>query len=179
MSKTRQARRLEALLEQRAAKRLAVTWDQAPHKGHSWQWCVDWCDGPTVEQMQAWAQDVADDVFPLDTGGLYFTRRLSLIAWSVQLVRHIAGGGSLDDRYAVRYLLEELMGATATPDQAADELEARRAKALRRLVVRQESQNGENVVSVGDEMQMLETLRQCGLEVLDLDGALDDLEGAG
>jgi hypothetical protein len=174
VSNAQQARRLENLLEQRAAKRLAVTWDQAPDRG-GWRWCVDWSDGPTVEQMRAWVQEIAADVAPLEIASLDFCRRYSLIAWSVQLVRYVAGGGALQDRYAARYLIEDAMQRTDAPDHPVDELEARRAKALRRLVMHQVAVNGENAVTVGDEVEMVEALSACGLEVLDLDGALDDL----
>lgn len=161
MSNTRKARYLEALLEQRApGSRFAVTWDQAPHRDYPWCWCVDWQDGPTLAQVQAWVHELAAAVAPLNVAALYLSRRLSARAWAVQLVRYVTADGSLSDPLAVRFGIEDRMAAMASPEVATDDREAARADALVRLAGPRE------------ENRMLDLLAAYGLAALDAEGEL-------
>jgi hypothetical protein len=65
------ARDLEALLGRKAGQRIDVQWDT--DSGGSWRlgWGVQWMDGPTVEQVKAWAHELAGDVAALDVDQLH------------------------------------------------------------------------------------------------------------
>jgi hypothetical protein len=119
-------------------------------------------DGPTVEQVKAWAHELAGDVAALDVEQLHYYRGLSDRAWAVQLVRHVAGGGSLEDPLSFRYELEDRMRAVSSPDAPADEQEAQRASALLRLA------------HPHDENRMIDVLAAHGLAALDGEGTLPE-----
>lgn len=53
-ARSRAARYLEAILEHQAGQRMSVRW----------RWCGEWTDGPTVEQVEAWAAGAASEVLP-------------------------------------------------------------------------------------------------------------------
>ena len=85
-ARSRAARYLEALLEHEAhGHRINVRWDNA---GQGWGWHVEWNDGPTVEQVKAWAHDVAGDVAPVDVEALHYFRWcdfFALFSWTTML----------------------------------------------------------------------------------------------
>jgi hypothetical protein len=110
---------------------VSVTWDQpsSTSRGRRWCWCVEWQDGPTIEQVKAWTQDIG----ALDVEALYLTRHLSARAWAVNLVRHVSAGGTFSNRYGARCEVLDRMMAMPFPDVAADDREAARAGALLRL----------------------------------------------
>lgn len=153
MSRTRDARRLENLLTQRAGVPVSVTWDQpsSTSRGRRWCWCVEWMNGPTVDQVREWARDVGT----LDVEALSLYRHLSARAWAVNLVRHVAAGGGLGEPFAFRYELEDRMRAMSAPDAPIDDREAARAEALMRLAY------------PFDENRMVDVLAAHGLAVLD------------
>jgi hypothetical protein len=113
-------------------------------------------NGPTVDQVRQWAQDVGT----LDVEALSLSRHLSARAWAVQLVRHVAAGGRLDNPFAFRYELEDRMRAMTVPDAPLDEQEAARAEALLRLA------------HPYDENRMIDLLTAHGLAALDGAGEL-------
>lgn len=171
MSRTRDARRLADLLTQRAGIAVSVTWDQpaTTARGRRWCWCVAWQDGPTVGEVRAWAQDVGT----LDAEGLYLYRQLSTRAWAIHLVRHVAGGGSLDNPMWLVYELRERMDAMPSPDAPADDREAARAEALLRLAGRRIVVHGRTVLDgPHDEAPMVDALAAHGLAALDGAGEL-------
>jgi hypothetical protein len=171
MSRTRDARRLAELLSQRAGVAVSVTWDQpsSTSRGRRWCWCVEWQDGPTIDQVKAWAQDVG----ALDVEVLSLSRHLSARAWAIYLVRHVAAGGTFENRYGVRYKILEAMEATPSPDAAADDREAARAEALLRLARHVTVAHGRTVLDdPDDEAPMIDVLIAHGLAALDGEGEL-------
>jgi hypothetical protein len=156
VSRSRDARRLAEALSQRAGVPVAVTWDESPGRGRRWCWCTSWQDGPTVDQVRAWARDMAT----LDVEALSLSRHLSARAWAVQLVRHVADGGGLEDPFSFRYELEDRMRAISEPDAPIDGQEAARAEALLRLA------------HPHDENRMIDVLTAHGLAALDGEGTL-------
>jgi len=160
-ARSRAARSLEALLEHEAhGHRINVRWDNV---GRGWGWHVEWTDGPTVEQVKRWAHEVAQNVPALDVEELHPYRHISDRAWAVQLVRHVASGGSLENPAGTLYALNALrdvIDATAWPEAPADEQEAKRAEALLRLA------------QPHSEARMLELLAAHGLAILSEQGDL-------
>ena len=157
-ARSRAAGYLEALLEHEArAHRINVRWDNA---GQGWGWHVEWNDGPTVEQVKAWAHDLAGDVAPVDVEGLHYFRGVSDMAWAVQLIRHVGGGGSLEDLAGTLYAVREVIDVTGWPDAPADEQERQRAEALLRLA------------QPHREVRMAELLATHGLAILSEEGDL-------
>lgn len=134
---------------------MSVAWDQPPGR-RKYTWCLYWQDGPTVEQVKAWAQDLAT----LDVEALYFARSLSTRAWAIHLVRHVVAGGTFENRYGARYDVLDGMMAMPSPDAAADDREAARAEALVRLA------------GPHDEARMIDVLAAHGLAALDGEGEL-------
>jgi hypothetical protein len=171
VSRTRDARRLADLLSQRAGVAVSVTWDQpsSTSRGRRWCWCVEWQDGPTVEQVKAWTQDMG----ALDVEALYLTRHLSARAWAIHLVRHVSAGGSFENRYGARYEILDQMMAIPAPDAAGDDREAARAEALLRLARHVVVAHGRTVVQdPDDEAPMMDVLIAHGLAALDGEGEL-------
>jgi len=97
---------------------------------------------------------MASDVRPLDVATLYLARRFSPHAWALELVRHVAAGGTFEDRWHVRYGIEGRLAAAANPGQSADEQESRHVEALVRLAGQ-------------DEDRMIDILAAHGLAALD------------
>jgi hypothetical protein len=171
VSRTRDARRLADLLSQRAGVAVSVTWDQpsSTSRGRRWCWCVEWQDGPTIEQVKAWAQDMG----ALDVEALSLYRHLSARAWAVNLVRHVSAGGSFENRYGARYEVLDRMMAMPSPDVAADDREAARAEALLRLARHPIVVHGRTVLDgPDDEDPMIDVLVAHGLAALDGKGEL-------
>jgi hypothetical protein len=171
VSRTRDARRLAELLSQRGGVAVSVTWDQpsSTSRGRRWCWCVEWQDGPTVEQVKAWAEDVG----ALDVEALYLSRHLSARAWAIHLVRHVAAGGTFENRYGARCELEDRMGTMSAPDAAADGREAAQAEALLRLARHVAVVHGRPVLDgPHDEAPMIDVLIAHGLAALDGEGEL-------
>jgi hypothetical protein len=171
VSRSRDARRLADLLSQRAGAAVSVTWDQpsSTSRGRRWCWCVEWQDGPTVDQVKAWAQDVG----ALDVEALYLARRLSARAWAIHLVRFVAGGGTFENRYGARCEILDRMMAIPSPDAAADDREAARAGALLRLARHVVVAHGRTVLQdPDDEAPMIDVLVAHGLAALDGEGEL-------
>lgn len=157
-ARSRAARYMEALLEHEAhGHRINVRWDNA---GQGWGWHIEWTDGPTVEQVKAWAQEMAHDVPALDVEQLHPYRHISDRTWAVRLVRHFAAGGNSEDTARTLWALQEVIDATAWPDAPADEQEANRAEALLRLA------------QPHSEARMVELLGTHGLAILDEEGDL-------
>jgi hypothetical protein len=96
----------------------------------------------------------------LDVEALSLSRHLSARAWAVQLVRHVADGGGLEDPFSFRYELEDRMRAISEPDAPIDGQEAARAEALLRLA------------HPHDENRMIDVLTAHGLAALDGEGTL-------
>ncbi len=175
MSRTREARRLAGLLSQRAGVAVSVTWDQAPGRGYAWCWGVEWCDGPTVDQVRTWCDEVDADVAPLNVHKLWLSRRISTRAWALHLLRHVAAGGDFANRYGTRCAIEDVMQAEASPDQPADEQEAARADALLRLARHTVKVHGGPVLTgPNDEAPMIDVLIAHGLAALDGEGTLPE-----
>jgi hypothetical protein len=132
---------------------------------------VDWQDGPTVEQVKAWTQDIG----ALDVEALYLARRLSARAWAIHLVRHVAGGGTFENRYGAGCEILDQMMATPSPDAAGDDREAARAGALLRLARHVIVVHGRTVLQdPDDEALMIDVLTVHGLAALDGEGTLPE-----
>jgi hypothetical protein len=119
--------------------------------------------------VKAWAQDVG----ALDVEALSLSRHLSARAWAIHLVRHVAAGGTFENRYAGPYKILEAMEATPSPDAAADDREAARAEALLRLARHTIMVHGVPVLDgPHDEAPMIDVLIAHGLAALDGEGEL-------
>jgi hypothetical protein len=99
-------------------------------------WRVEWSDGPSVATMRATVPGLAGPVLQLEAQRrLAYARRLTDLAWAVQLIGAVQAGEDLGDVEAPwwRERWGRRLASTEFPERAADPKQGRLARTLMEL----------------------------------------------